>query len=152
MFYQWMKAEIVLEISDVVSLVKVERHFVLIQSVTLIQKNERSSKQRRLIWLIYNCNHTSIIVIISHYTIYGFLWIQLKTMVLVDPNVSSAALCHSSRRKTLDEKVVPTSACRDWSSRMSLLVVVQWKVRPGRAFPNEKGVWLLLSPMTYTGI
>lgn len=45
-----------------------------------------------------------------------------------------------------------TSMCLGWTSRMSLLVVDQWKVKPGSTLPNEKGVWLLVKPITYTGI
>lgn len=37
-------------------------------------------------------------------------------------------------------------------SRMSLLVKDHWKVSPGKAFPKEKGVWVLVKPITYTGI
>lgn len=45
-----------------------------------------------------------------------------------------------------------TSEWRVWTSRMSLLVTLQWNVSPGRAFPKENGVSLLVRPITYTGI
>lgn len=40
-----------------------------------------------------------------------------------------------------------TSWCRPRMSRISRLVTDQWKVRPGTAFPKEKGFWLLVIPV-----